>query len=133
LIIPSDLNQFANQGLLNVKDFVKKTNEFRKFINKQPIQILGVLPCKIATNARFLQYTYPKRRELIPKRYGLELMENTIYQRTELSACTEQFVLDGDEQIPDPKSIFDYKPDGESAREFELLATEVLQKIGMAS
>ncbi len=133
LIIPSDLNQFANQGLLNVKDFVKKTNEFRKFINKQPIEILGVLPCKIATNARFLQYTYPKRRELISKRYGLELMENTIYQRTELSACTDQFILDGEEQIPNPKSIFDYKPDGDSAREFELLATEVLQKIGMAS
>jgi cellulose biosynthesis protein BcsQ len=51
LIIPSDLKPFANQGLINVKDFIKKINGFKKQIGKQPIEILGVLACKISTNA----------------------------------------------------------------------------------
>ena len=31
--------------------------------------------------------------------------------------------------IPDPQSIFDYKPDSKAANEFQLLAEEVLTKI----
>ena len=46
LIIPSDLKPFANQGLINVKDFIKKVNGFKKQIGKKPLAILGVLPCK---------------------------------------------------------------------------------------
>jgi cellulose biosynthesis protein BcsQ len=130
LIIPSDLKPFANQGLLNVKDFVKKTNEFRKFIGKDKIEVLGVLPCKISTNARFREYTLPAHIELVPKRYDLKVMKSIIYQREELSKCLETSQDVGNMQIPDPKSVFDYKPDGDSAKEFEQLAKEVLKGIG---
>lgn len=130
LIIPSDLKPFANQGLLNVKDFVKKTNEFRKFIGKDKVEMLGVLPCKISTNARFREYTLPAHIKLVPKRYDLPVMKSIIYQREELSKCLEQSQDVGDMQIPDPKSVFDYKPDGDSAKEFEQLAKEVLKAIG---
>ncbi|MEW5861283.1 MAG: AAA family ATPase [Cyanobacteriota bacterium] len=132
LIIPSDLKPFANQGLVNVKEFINEINNFRSFIDKSNIEVLGVLPCKIATNAKFVQYTLPKQMEVVPKRYGLNLMDSVIYQRTELSACLDEVQYVGDMQIPDPRSIFDFKPDGDSAKEFEVLANEVLQKIGMA-
>jgi cellulose biosynthesis protein BcsQ len=63
LIIPSDLKPFANQGLINVKDFIKRINGYRKVLRKLPLEILGVLACKISTNGRFVQYTLPKRIE----------------------------------------------------------------------
>ncbi|MBD1831219.1 AAA family ATPase [Cyanobacteria bacterium FACHB-472] len=133
LIIPSDLKPFANQGLVNVKDFVRKNNEFRKFLNKPPIEILGVLPCKISTNSRFGQYTLPKRLEVIPKRYDLKVMESVIYEREELAKCTERMQIVGNIEIPDPISVLDFKPDSLSAKEFELLAKEVLQEIGLTA
>jgi cellulose biosynthesis protein BcsQ len=131
LIIPSDLKPFANQGLLNVKEFVRKTNEFRKFLNKPPIEILGVLPCKISTNSRFVQYTLPQRLEVIPKRYGLKVMESVIYEREDLAKCTEKVQIVGNMEIPDPISVLDFKPDSTSAQEFDLLAREVLREIGI--
>ncbi|WP_330485014.1 hypothetical protein [Tumidithrix elongata] len=39
----------------------------------------------------------------------------------------------GEMLIPDPKSIFDYKPDSQSAEEFENLAVEVMKKTGADS
>jgi cellulose biosynthesis protein BcsQ len=132
LIVPSDLKPFANQGLVNVKTFVKKTNEFRRFIGKNPVEILGVLPCKISTNARFREYTLPKHIEIVPKRYDLKVMDTIIYQREDLSKCLEQTVDVGDLQIPDPRSVFDFQPFGESAKEFDQLAKEVLKAIGLA-
>lgn len=131
LIIPSDLKPFANQGLLNVKDFIKQINYFRNLVNKASIEILGILPCKISTNARFIQYTLPKTLNVIPKRYGFSVMDTVIYQREELSKCIEQSQVVENRQVPEPKSVFDYKPDGDAAKEFELLAMEVLHKIGM--
>ncbi|MEP0754883.1 AAA family ATPase [Trichocoleus sp. Lan] len=131
LIIPSDLKPFANQGLLNVKEFVKKNNEFRKFFNKPPIEILGVLASKISTNSRFVQYTLPRRLEVIPKRYGLNVMESVIYEREELAKCTEKVQIVGNMEIPDPISVLDFKPDSTSAQEFNLLAEEVLRAIGL--
>ncbi|MBD2006866.1 MULTISPECIES: AAA family ATPase [Cyanophyceae] len=133
LIIPSDLKPFANQGLVNVKDFVKTINGYRKFLNKPPIEILGVLPCKISTNSRFGQYTLPKRLEVIPKRYDLKVMESVIYEREELAKCTERMQIVGNIEIPDPISVLDFKPDSLSAKEFELLAKEVLQEIGLSA
>ena len=44
LIIPSDLKPFANQGLVNVKEFIKENNTFRKILRKSPMEVLGVLP-----------------------------------------------------------------------------------------
>jgi cellulose biosynthesis protein BcsQ len=47
LIIPSDLKPFANEGLRNIKNFVAEINEFRSFLDRSEINILGVLPSKI--------------------------------------------------------------------------------------
>lgn len=138
LIIPSDLKPFANQGLISVKSFIKEVNEFREIIGKPPIILMGVLPSKIATNPKFLEYTFPKQRRVIPERYNLPLMETVIHERTVLSECTNQTISVGDLEVPDPKSIFDFAeskpsstPAQTSAGEFELLAMEVLKKMGM--
>ncbi|MBE9200664.1 MULTISPECIES: AAA family ATPase [unclassified Nodularia (in: cyanobacteria)] len=132
LLIPSDLKPFANQGLLNVKEFIKRIDNFRKYISKTPITILGVLPCKISTNAKFIQSTLPKRLEQITKRYGLNVMDTVIYEREDLAKCSEQVKVIGAMEVPDPRSILDFKPNSTSAQELTLLAIEVLQKIGMA-
>ncbi|MEH2037927.1 AAA family ATPase [Nostoc sp.] len=133
LIIPSDLKPFANQGLTNVKEYIKQDiNPFRKnLLNKSPIKILGVLPCKIATFQKFVQHTLPKQILAITERYNLPVIDTVIYQREELAKCLEQVQQIGDLEIPDPRSVFEYKPHGDSAKEFELLAIEVLQKIGI--
>ena len=131
LIIPSDLKPFANQGLINVKDFIKNIDAFRKVLRKPPLKILGVLPCKISTNSKFVQYTLPKRLEAIPERYGLSVMETVIYERDDLAKCAEKTQIVGDLEIAEPISIIDFKPDSMAAQEFELLAREVLQKIGI--
>ena len=130
LIIPSDLKPFANQGLINVKDFLKKVNGFKKQIGKKPLEVLGVLACKISTNAKFVQYSLPKRREAIPKRYGFEIMDSVIYERDDLAKCAEQFQIVGNMEIADPISVLDFKPDSIASQEFEMLAIEVLEKIG---
>lgn len=131
LIIPSDLKPFANQGLLNVKDFIKKVDGFKKQIGKSPIKVLGVVACKISTNARFVQSTLQKRIKAISERYGLEVMDTVIYDRDDLAKCAEKVQIIGDMEIADPVSVLDFKPDSTAAQEFELLAIEVLQKIGM--
>ena len=133
LIIPSDLKPFANQGLINVKDFIKKVNGFKKQIGKQPIEIIGVLACKISTNARFVQSTLLKRINTILERYDLPVMDTVIYDRDDLAKCAEKTRIIGDMEIADPVSVLDFKRDSTAAQEFELLAIEVLQKIGMNS
>jgi chromosome partitioning protein len=138
LIIPSDLKPFANQGLPTVKKFIKTINESRKMFFKQPIEILGVLPSKISTNARFIQYTFPKQRAVISSRYEMSLMDSVIYDRTALSESFNKTILVGDIEYPDPKSIFKYAHESkssaeDSAMEFEILADEVLTKIGMGT
>jgi cellulose biosynthesis protein BcsQ len=136
LIIPSDLKPFANQGLSNVKNFVKEIDESRKDMGKPPIKILGVLPSKISTNPQFLKHTFPKQRNVIPQKYELPLMDTIIYERTALSASLNQSIEVGELQIPEPYSIFKYADKTSaagsqiSAQEFELLAREILEKIG---
>lgn len=132
LIIPSDLKPFANQGLSNVKDFVKNIDVFRKQLRKPPIEILGVLASKISTNSRFVQSTLKKRMEKIPVKYDIPMMDTVIYERDDLAKCAEKVLIVGDMEIPDPMSIMDFKPDSTSAQEFELLAQEVLRKIGLS-
>lgn len=132
LIIPSDLKPFANQGLTNVKDFIKGVNTFRKQIRKAPIEILGVLACKVSTNNQFVKHTLPKRLEAIPKRYNLDVMNTVIYDRDDLAKCAEKTLLVGDMEIADPVSVIDFKPDSTAAQEFELLAIEVLEKVGLS-
>ena len=133
LIVPSDLKPFANEGLRNVKNFVEEIDEFRVFINRPAINILGVLPSKILTNANYVKATLPKQEKVVEERYGFAVLETRIFQREDLSRAIDNFVMEGDRQIPDPKSIFDFKPDSMSAAEFEELANEILSKIGLRS
>jgi chromosome partitioning protein len=137
LIIPSDLKPFANQGLPTVKNFIKSMNEIRTIIGKQPIELLGVLASKISTNARFVEFTFPKQRAVISNRYEMPLMESVIYDRTALSESFNKIVIVGEIEYPDPKSIFKYANEVKStaqvsAMEFEFLAEEVISKTGLA-
>ncbi len=133
LIIPSDLKPFANEGLRNVKNFIEEIDEFRTFINKSAIEVLGVLPSKILTNANYIKSTLPKQERVVEERYGFPVLETRIFQREDLSRAIDNFIFEGDRQIPDPKSIFDFKPDSISAAEFEELANEVLEKVGLSA
>ena len=131
LIIPSDLKPFANEGLRNVKNFIEQIDDFRSFTNRSAINVLGVLPSKILSNDKYIKFTLPKQEKTIQEKYGFAVLETRIFQRTELSTAIDQFEVKGDLQIPNPKSIFDFKPDSMSAAEFEELANEVLEKIGL--
>jgi len=133
LIIPSDLKPFANEGLVNVRDFIEENNEFREMLNRPPIQTLGVLPTKISTNAQFIKSTLQKRIALIPERYQFEVMETIIFDREDIAKCTEQTVNIGDLEIADPRSILDFKSNSKSVEEFQKLAQEILLKIERSS
>lgn len=126
LIIPSDLKPFANQGLNNVKGFIKKANISRKKVNKPPLEVLGVLATKISTNSKFRTSTLPKRVQLVEEKYGFEVMESTIFEREALAKCAEEV---DDLEIPSPLSVLDYSPESDAAKEFNQLALEVLRKI----
>ncbi|HYX14844.1 MAG TPA: AAA family ATPase [Nostoc sp.] len=136
LIIPSDLKPFSNQGLPSVKDFIQQeVNENKEGLGKPPITIMGVLPSKISTNAQYLKYTFAKHKSVISDRYNMPLMDSIISERTALSACINKTILVGNMEIPDPKSIIDFalnEPSAnQAAAEFEFLAIEVLNKMGM--
>jgi len=130
LIIPSDLKPFANQGLNNVKGLIKDVNGFRKIIGRKPVGLLGVLATKVSTNYKFQQSTLPKRMQAVMERYGLDVMESIIFERDDLAKCSEATKTVGEMEIPDPRSILDFKPRSEAAQEFNNLAQEVLRKIG---
>lgn len=118
LIIPSDLKPFANEGLENVKKFIKAVDRFRKQDHRSPVDILGVLPTKISTNARFIQGTLQKRLALISTRYNLKTMDSIIFEREDLAKCTEQTSIIDDIEEAEPRSIFDFKSTSKSAGEF---------------
>lgn len=132
LIIPSDLKPFANQGLANVCTFLQEANEYREDKNLEPCKLLGVLPSKIATNARFLKNTFPKQKAAIANIHHLPLMDSIIYERIALSKSLNKTEEDGDFDIPVPQSIFEFsKSDvsaNNSASEFESLIREVVEK-----
>jgi len=136
LIIPSDLRPFANQGLNNVKHFVREVNEYRESIAREPLVVLGVLPSKIPTNAQYLKHSFPRQKAVIPERYGFPLMDSVIYERMPLAASLSRTRKEDDMDIPDPKSIFEFcamesaASAGQAAEDFELLADEILSKTG---
>jgi cellulose biosynthesis protein BcsQ len=132
LIIPSDLKPFSNQGLTNVRDFLKVVNGFRKQIRKKPVEVLGVLASKISTNSRFVQCTLKARIEKISNRYGIQVMDTIIFERDDLAKCAEQVIYIEENEVPAPLSVLDFKPNSLSAQEFEYLAKEVLSKIGLS-
>jgi hypothetical protein len=57
-------------------------------------------------------------------------MESAIYERDDLAKCAEQTQMVGDMEIADPISVLDFNPDSTASQEFEVLAMEVLEKIG---
>lgn len=133
LIIPSDLKPFANQGLANVKNFLKQANEFREtMMGRTPLTVLGVLASKISTNAQFLKHTFPRQKSAVSKHYDLPLLDTVIYERTSLSKCVSHTKKEGELETPDPKSIFDFckieSAADQAAEEFDQLAAEVLKQ-----
>lgn len=131
LVIPSDLKPFANKGLQNVRKFIDETDDIREEISKEPINVLGVLPSKITTAARFRQYTLPKMESAVPERYGFPLLTSRIFERRAVSAAIERTIPVGEMDIPDPVSIFDHEPSSQSAQEFEQLGQEISQLIDL--
>lgn len=132
LLIPSDLKPFANQGLTNVKELFEDANEFRTMmLHKPPLEVLGVVACNISPNAKFGKYTLPKRIENIQKKYGVNVLDSIIFNSEYLAKCMEKTKIVDDIEILDPKSIFDYKIDSKPCEDFEKLAQEIGNKIGV--
>jgi cellulose biosynthesis protein BcsQ len=132
LLIPSDLKPFANEGLNNIKNFVKDINGFKEMINMPPLNIIGVLPTKVSANAKFAQGTLSNRITSVRERYELDVLEQcVIHELDDLAKCVEQTVTVGDLELTDPRSIFDYKPNSKSASEFNNLADVIYEKIGL--
>lgn len=129
LVIPSDLKPFSHEGLNNVRNFINQINETKDMYGLKNLDILGVLPSKISTNAKFLVHNYPKRRELVRTKYNFPILDSMISEREDLAKCLENSLTFGDELIPDPRSILDFKPDSPSTQEFQVLAVEILDKI----
>jgi chromosome partitioning protein len=129
LIIPSDLKPFANQGLANVIDLVNNVNEFRNLINMSSIKVLGILPSKIMTQPKFIQFTLPKIVQKLRDRYGLPMFDSRIYERADLAKSVGYEIEVDGLMIPNPRSIFDHTPNSESVAEFEALTSEVLIKV----
>ena len=131
LIIPSDMKPFSNQGLSNVKNFVQEVNETRSSIGKNPLNVLGVLPSKVLTNSKYLEFVFPRQKNAVSERYDLPVLDTVIYERTALSNCVNQTLTMGNLEIPDPKSIFEFDRNADSVKEFRNLSYEVMQKIGV--
>jgi chromosome partitioning protein len=132
LIIPSDLKPFANQGLPNVLRFIRENiNEARDLQGRKPLEILGVLPSKISTNHQYRQYALPRHMSAVREKYGFELMETIIHERMDLSSCAHQTYEENGISVPDPKSIFQYRPNSDAAGEFDSLSAEVCAKLSI--
>ncbi len=129
VIIPSDLKPFANQGLRNVSKFVEDINSFREEMNREALNILGILPSKISTATKFVQYTLPKMEAIVKDQYGFPLFKTRIFERRPISAAVEETLDVGDLSIPNPRSILDFAPNSDAAAEFEQLADEVLARL----
>ncbi len=131
LLIPSDLKPFANEGLRNVQQFIAETNEFREQMGQDALQMLGIVPSKIATAHRFVEFVLPKMEQTVRERYGFPVLKSRIFDRRDVSAAIERTIEVGELDIPDPQSIFDYKPSSPAAEEFEALTQEVMQLAGI--
>lgn len=132
LIIPSDLKPFANQGLPNVRNFIRQADEMRISIGKDALKLIGVLPSKISANPQYLRHTFQIQKQTVVENYHFPLMNSRIIDRKILADCFNQDIQVGELRIADPKSIFMYDSSSDSAREFNELANEVLIKMGVA-
>jgi len=132
LIIPSDLKPFANQGLPNLLNFIRQTDEIKISIGKEALKIIGILPSKISQNTQYLKNTFERQKKIVVKNYGFSILNSKITDRTVLSNSFNKTIpMDETEELylPDPKSIFVFDRNSESAKEFEKLAQEVLHKM----
>lgn len=133
LIIPSDLRPFANQGLPTVKKFItEEISETRQAMGKNSLKVLGVLPSKVLTYAQYLKHVFPRQKQTVLEQYGLPVLDSILFERTALSNCLNKTLQIGDLQVPDPKSIFAFDANSDSAQEFLALANEVLAKMEMS-
>ena len=96
------------------------------------MEIIGVLPSKIPTYHKFVSSTLPQQISKIQQKYELSVLETAIFQREDLAKCADAVQIIGEIEIPDPRSVLDFKPNSQSAQEFENLATELLNKIKSA-
>ncbi len=131
LLIPSDLKPFANEGLNNVRGFIDNINDYRETFSRPPITLLGIVASKISTAPRFVQFTLPKMEKIVKEQYKFPLLKTRIYERRDISAAIERVIEVGELDIPDPLSVLDYKPDCQSAGEFEALAKEIMELTGL--
>lgn len=106
-------------------------NEAKEAFGLDPLEVLGVLRSKISTFAQFVKYTLPKRTAIVENDYGFTVMDTIIFEREDIAKSLENCVPDGNDFRPQPQSILDYRPNSDSAEEFETLASEVLKKIGL--
>lgn len=131
LIIPSDLKPFANQGLDNVRAFIKTNDTTRSYIGREPIELLGVLPCKVSPNPMFVKYSLQERIRKVRNVYRFAVLETYIYEREDLAKCAERVEFVSGLETAAPLSVLDFKPNSSSAEEFSRLAAEVMHKIGL--
>ena len=133
LIIPSDMKPFSNQGLNSVANFVEDDiNKKRVGIGKALLEIIGILPSKISTNAQYKKFVFPKHIEATSRRYNLPIISTIIHERVVLSNCINSVISMGELEIPSPESIFKSNSTTESAKEFRDLSNEVMKKIGVS-
>jgi chromosome partitioning protein len=134
LIIPSDMKPFANEGLNNVRRFIDEINEDRETRSIAPLKVLGVLPSKVPTNPKYLEFTFPQRRAVVTNKYGFPVLQSYIGQREIISKTLDNETTVGNLEFPDPRSIFDYEAQNAGDKqmlmtaidEFKFLADEVV-------
>jgi chromosome partitioning protein len=131
LIIPSDLRPFANQGIPAVQRFIiEEINETKQFMGKESLKILGILPSKISTNAKYLEHVFSHQKNIVIEQYQLPILNTIIFERVALSNCLNDTLSVGELLYPAPKSIFKFATTSDSAKEFMSLASEILAATG---
>ena len=50
-------------------------------MNREALNVLGVLPSKVLTAAKFVQYTLPKMEAIVKDQYGFSLFKTRIFER----------------------------------------------------
>lgn len=130
LIIPSDMKPFSNQGLRNVISFMQEVNETRDMLGRAPLDVIGILPSKVSTNSKYLEFVFPRQKEMVLENYKLPITNTVIHERVALSNCINKTISMGDMEIPDPKSIFEFSPNSDSVTEFRDLSSEIMRKMG---
>lgn len=130
LIVPSDMKPFSNQSLDLVKEFVVEINRKRKKYGKEELKVLGVLPSKISTNAKYRKAVFEGKQIPFVLKHKFDVFETIISERSALSNCLSLTL--GDEEIPNPKSIFELhgqSSDKSAIQEIDKFMNEVINKI----